>query len=104
LLRVAGFCVAVLGAAVVAVPAGGVGISVPSGFRVETFARGLSHPTAMAYGPDGRIYATEDGGTLVAIRRGTRRPVVLVHGLRTPLGLSWRGHDLSSRSRAGSSA
>jgi len=23
---------------------------VPAGFHVETFARGLSHPTAMAYG------------------------------------------------------
>ena len=66
----------------------------PSGFRVETFARGLSHPTAMAYGPDGRIYVTQDGGTLVAIRRGTHRPTALVRGLRTPLGLAWRGHDL----------
>src|SRR5256885_8764762 len=48
----------------------------------------------MAYGPDGRIYVTEDGGSVVAIRRGTRVPTVLVQGLRTPLGLAWRGHDL----------
>jgi glucose/arabinose dehydrogenase len=77
-------------------PAAGTrqGIGVPPGFRVETFARGLSQPTAMAYGPDGRIYVTQTGGTLVAIRRGTRRPVALVRGLRTPLGLAWHGRGL----------
>ena len=82
--------------AVLAVPAAGGtrGVSVPAGFRVETFARGLAHPTAMAYGPDGRIYVTQDGGTLVAIRRGTRVPRVLVRGLRTPLGLAWSGSTL----------
>jgi len=38
--------------ATLAVPAAGgtLGIRVPAGFRVETFARGLSQPTAMAYG------------------------------------------------------
>jgi len=83
-------------AAIVAVPAAGTtqGIGVPPGFRVETFARGLSQPTAMAYGPDGRIYVTQTGGSLVAIRRGTRRPAVLVRGLRTPLGLAWHGREL----------
>jgi glucose/arabinose dehydrogenase len=82
--------------AVLATAAAGTnqGISVPSGFRVGTFARGLSQPTAMAYGPDGRIYVTQTGGTLVAIRSGTRRPTVLVRGLRTPLGLAWHRRDL----------
>jgi glucose/arabinose dehydrogenase len=70
------------------------GIRVPAGFRVETFARGLSQPTAMAYGPDGRIYVTESTGKVVAITRGTRRPAVLVRGLRTPLGLAWKGSRL----------
>jgi glucose/arabinose dehydrogenase len=85
-----------LAASVLGVSAGGTtqGISVPPGFRVASFASGLSHPTAMAYGPDGRIYVTQDGGTLVAIRPGTRRPAVLVRGLRTPLGLAWRGDEL----------
>lgn len=85
-----------MGAAALAVPAAGVplGIGVPAGFRVETFARGLTQPTAMAYGPDGRIYVTQTGGSLVAIARGTRRPAVLVRGLRTPLGLAWRGREL----------
>ena len=48
----------------------------------------------MAYGPDGRICVMQTGGSLVAIRRGTRRPAVLVRGLRTPLGLAWRSRDL----------
>ena len=48
----------------------------------------------MAFGPDGRIYVTESTGKLVAIRRGTRKPTVLVRGLRTPLGLAWRGNTL----------
>jgi len=67
---------------------------VPPGFRVQTFARGLSQPTAMAYGPDKRIYVTESTGKLVAIKRGTRHATVLVRGLRTPLGLAWRGSAL----------
>ena len=85
-----------LAASVLAVSAGGTtqGIDVPPGFRVASFASGLSQPTAMAYGPDGRIYVTQDGGTLVAVRPGTRRPAVLVRGLRTPLGLAWRGDEL----------
>jgi glucose/arabinose dehydrogenase len=85
-----------LAASVLAAAAGGTsqGISVPPGFRVASFASGLSHPTAMKYGPDGRIYVTQDGGTLVAIRPGTRKPTVLVRGLRTPLGLAWRGNEL----------
>ena len=85
-----------LAASVLVVSAGGTtqGIDVPPGFRVASFASGLSHPTAMAYGPDGRIYVTQDGGTLVAIRPGTRRPAVLVRALRTPLGLAWRGDEL----------
>ena len=70
------------------------GIQVPPGFRVETFARGLSQPTAMAYGPDGRIYVTESTGRVVAVTRGTTHPVVLVRGLRTALGLVWRGSTL----------
>jgi len=87
---------AVVAAVTLALPAAGAGlrISVPGGFRVETFARGLTQPTAMAYGPDSRIYVTQTGGTLVRIRRGTRRPAVLLRGLLTPLGLVWRGRDV----------
>jgi len=78
------------------VPAGGTtqGITVPASYRVQTFASGLSQPTALAYGPDNRIYVTQNGGTVVRIRQGTRRPVALVRELRIPLGLAWHGHSL----------
>src|SRR5438309_6153247 len=79
--------------AAVFTPAAGaptVKIVVPAGFTAGTFAAGLEHPTAMACGPDGRLYVTEDTGLLVAARRGSRKPVVVVRNLRTPLGLGWR--------------
>ena len=60
--------------ALVLVPAAGAPsprIAVPPGFRVSTFAAGLEHPTAMAWGPDNRLYVTEDTG--LARRRGSRR-------------------------------
>jgi glucose/arabinose dehydrogenase len=70
-----------------AAPAGG--IRVAHGLRVALVARGLTHPTALAWGPRGRLYATEDVGRLVEIRRG--RPRLVARGLRTPLGLVFRG-------------
>jgi len=71
-----------------------VKISVPPGYRVTTFAAGLQDPTAMAWGPDGRLYVTEDTGLLVVAERGSRKPVVVARSLRTPLGLVWRGRTL----------
>ena len=77
-----------LGAAGAGAGAGSDGPVAPVGFGVETFAHGLSHPSAMAYGPDGRIYVTESDGIGVSITRGTRKPRVLLRGLRSPLGLA----------------
>jgi glucose/arabinose dehydrogenase len=62
-----------------------LGIRVPAGYRVSVAARGLTHPTALAYGPHGRLFATEDVGRLVQLRHG--RPRTIATGLRTPLGL-----------------
>ena len=65
---------AIVGAAVLLAPAAGappVRISVPPGYGVKTFASGLDNPTAMAWGPDGRLYVTEDTGLLVVARRGS---------------------------------
>ncbi len=70
------------------------GIRVPSGFRAEIYARGLRRPTALAFGPNGRLYATEEGGRVVAVRAGSRRPRVLARGFPTPLGLAWLGRTL----------
>jgi glucose/arabinose dehydrogenase len=65
------------------------GIDVPAGYRAELFATGLKRPTALAWGPDGRLYATQERGEVVAVRRGSSRPRVVADGFRTPLGLAF---------------
>jgi glucose/arabinose dehydrogenase len=95
--RISTSLAAVVVAAAVLAPSAGappVKIVVPSGYGVSTFASGLDDPTAMAWGPDGRLYVTEDTGLLVVAQRGSRKPVVVARGLRTPLGLVWRGRTL----------
>ena len=69
-------------------------IRVPHGYRATVYARGLTHPTALAFGPDGRLYATEDTGKVVAVDQRTRRPRRFLRGLKTPLGLIWHGRTL----------
>ncbi len=88
-VRVLIACTVVLALAGAATPA--PGIRVPAGFRVSVVARGLTHPTALAWGPGGRLYATEDVGRLVVIRAG--RPRVVARGLQTPLGLVFSGRS-----------
>jgi glucose/arabinose dehydrogenase len=83
----------VLATAAVAAAAPGGGIRVPRGYAVSVFARGLAQPTAMAWGPDRRLYVTQTGGTIVAVD-GSRRPRTVARRLRTPLGLAWRGRTL----------
>jgi glucose/arabinose dehydrogenase len=70
------------------------GIRVPAGFRAEIYARGLTRPTAMAWGPNGRLYVTEEIGRVVAVAPLSRRPRVLARGFPTPLGLAWQGRTL----------
>jgi glucose/arabinose dehydrogenase len=89
--------VAVLAAAVVIAPAARAPtarIVVPPGFQVSTFAAGLEHPTAMAWGPDNRLYVTEDTGLVVVAPRGSRKPLVVARRLRTQLGLTWQDETL----------
>jgi glucose/arabinose dehydrogenase len=69
-------------------------IHVPAGYTVTTFATGLKHPTAMSYGPDGRLYVAQDTGQIVSVTRGTRRPRTFATKLVVPLGLLWRGRTL----------
>ena len=61
-------------------------IDVPAGYRAETFATGLTRPTAIAWAPDGVLYATQETGEVVAVGRGSSRPTVVARGFRTPLG------------------
>ena len=65
---------------------------VPPGYTVTTLATGLEHPTALAFGPDRRLYVAQDGGTIVRIERG--RPRIFARRLVVPLGLLWRGRTL----------
>jgi glucose/arabinose dehydrogenase len=60
-------------------------VRVPPGFRVEVYARGLDRPTALAWGPGGALYATQEGGMVVRVR--PRRTIA--RGFRSPLGLAW---------------
>jgi glucose/arabinose dehydrogenase len=69
-------------------------IKVPTGFRAEIYARGLHHPTALAFGPDGRLYVSQDIGNVVRVNPGTRNPRVMVKNIPVPLGLAWIGQQL----------
>ena len=94
-MRISTSVFAFLAVLVLAAPAGAppAKIVVPAGFKATTFASGLQHPTAMAWGPDRRLYVTEDTGVVVVARPG-RKPLTVARGLRTPLGLAWRGREL----------
>ena len=69
-------------------------VRVPAGYRAEVYATGLVRPTAMAWGPGGLLYATEEGGQVVAVRAGSGTPRRVAGGFRTPLGLTWIGRTL----------
>ena len=66
----------------------------PAGFSAYVYARGVGTTTAMAFGPDGRLYVATQGGALEVVAGPGAGPQVLVAGLSTPLGLAWRGNDL----------
>ena len=89
-------------------PTGSVGLlrpapelRVPTGYTAERYATGLSRPTAMALGPDGRLYVAQETGQIVVVGAGSAQPRVLARGFDTPLGLAWSGPRLfvSSRGR-----
>ena len=69
-------------------------LELPAGFAGELYATGLERPTALAFGPDGLLYATQETGEVVAVGRGSSAPRVLARGFRTPLGLAWDGETL----------
>jgi glucose/arabinose dehydrogenase len=69
-------------------------LHLPAGYHATVYASGLDHPTAMSFGPDGRLYVSEDVGSIVSVARGTTAPRPFARGLTVPLGLLWRGRTL----------
>jgi glucose/arabinose dehydrogenase len=69
-------------------------LEVPAPYVAELYATGLNRPTALAFGPDRLLYATQESGEVVAVGHGTTRPRVVARGFRTPLGLAWSGRRL----------
>lgn len=65
---------AALAAVAVVSLAGAAGAGVPSGFVNTTVVTGLTRPTAMALAPDGRIFVSEQDGTLRVVKNGALLP------------------------------
>jgi glucose/arabinose dehydrogenase len=76
-------------------------LRVPTGYSAQRYATGLTRPTAMAFGPDGRLYVAQETGQIVVVGVGSAKPRVLARGFHEPLGLAWSGSRLfvSSRGR-----
>src|SRR5436190_21267469 len=73
------------------------GVTVPPGFRAEIYAQGLRGPTALAFGPDGKLYVTQLAGSenagmgqVVSIDGPGAAPKVVLSELFMPTGLVWR--------------
>jgi glucose/arabinose dehydrogenase len=70
------------------------GIAVPAGFTAYIYAQGLGATTAMAFGPDGRLYVLSGAGSLSVVPSPGAGPQTLLSGLPTALGLAWRDNNL----------
>ena len=72
----------------------------PKGVVVQSVARGLGHPTNIAFDPAGGIWTTSAQYGLARtdgvwyVRRRGARPRHVVRGLNTALGLAWYGGEL----------
>jgi glucose/arabinose dehydrogenase len=69
-------------------------LRLPAGWTAERYATGLERPTALAFGPDGRLYVAQETGQIVVVGRGARRGVVVASGFPSPLGITWHGRRL----------
>ncbi|HEY4190702.1 MAG TPA: hypothetical protein VGM28_09790 [Candidatus Limnocylindrales bacterium] len=78
----------------------GAGLQGPAGLAATVFATGLSHVSAFAFDPDGRLWAAtaayaDDGSDAVyLIPSAGAAPVKVIATLHTPLGLVWSGDTL----------
>ncbi len=81
-------------------------VSAPPGVKVAVWASGLSNPTALAFGPDDRLYVAELGGQVLALSApdpagGAKTRVTFASGLDSPLGLAFYNTDLYVGRRGG---
>src|SRR5579859_1476731 len=81
-------------------------VTAPPGVRVTAWATGLSNPTSLTFGPDGRLYVAELAGQVLALadRDGdgsAETRVTFATGLASPLGLAFYGSDLYVGRRGG---
>ena len=75
-------------------------ITLPAGFQIEHYYdRQVDTPSALAFGPDGRLYVASYGGKIIALHDSkgaghADRMTVFADGLDKPTALAWRGNDL----------
>ncbi len=62
-------------------------LSVAAGFSAQVYESGLTTPTALAVGPDGRLYVAQANGVILAIGRSGRTTIAT--NFAVPLGLTW---------------
>jgi glucose/arabinose dehydrogenase len=75
-------------------------VRVPAGFEVESYARGVPHPSNLAFDPSGRLWVTSaehvtarGDGVWMVPRRGAR-PRHVVRRLFSALGVLWHDGEL----------
>jgi glucose/arabinose dehydrogenase len=78
------------------------------GFTLTIFATGLEYPTSMAFGPDGRLFVSQQNGDIQILEDINDDQVVdniktFADGFTSPVGLAFRRNDLyvSDRGRIG---
>lgn len=84
------------GAATVAPgPTSELPLTLPDGFTAEVVVTGLSRPTQIVWGPDGRLWVaqlfkgeSDEAGQVVAVDLTTGRQEVLLEGLNKPTGIA----------------
>jgi glucose/arabinose dehydrogenase len=74
-------------------------LKIAPGFAITVYVKsGISNPTSMAFGPDGKLYICNLNGDIwsVADKNGTADVPQLYSDQRfhEPVGLAWRGNDL----------
>lgn len=73
------------------------GPTVPQGFQITAAIPKIHHPTRLAFGPDGRLYITQQTGEVMAITLENGKEIErqqVAQAKLNVLGLAFRGNDL----------